>query len=224
MEPKWNYTFQAQEFEVGDELQLRVMDKHAWPRKDVLIGTGSIRLSADVLSSDRRPVEQSAQLFKKHEGEKPEHTGNIQVSLNFTVRAAPEHQSTVDTKVEPSISIPHLQIPASGVKSSDFAEQQGQQAATSKWEEMSAASGSRRPPVVGDKGEPFGAPERRQEAVIHQYWDRKVQPQRSKPVLCTRGVQLLLQRWRCLRLLCVSGSCAAGVGAALAAATAAHLL
>ncbi|CAE8619504.1 unnamed protein product, partial [Polarella glacialis] len=88
-EPTWNCSLPLQDFEIGEELQLKVWDKNIWPRKDVHIGTGFLRLSTDIMAScDRRTSEQTVKLFKKHEGEKPEHTGNIQVSLSFPAKSA----------------------------------------------------------------------------------------------------------------------------------------
>merc|ERR1719245_673189 len=76
-EPNWNFAFRPQEFEVGDEILVRVFDKNAWPRKDVLIGVGTVALTAAFLESDRRATEMTVELWKSHDHEPQEHTGDV---------------------------------------------------------------------------------------------------------------------------------------------------
>lgn len=98
LQPVWNYDVPGglKEFQIGQELQLRVLNKNNYSRKDVVIGSGSVRLSAQLLAaaapaasstssaSDTRVTEQTIKLYKDHPNEKPELTGNIQVCLSFT--------------------------------------------------------------------------------------------------------------------------------------------
>lgn len=209
MEPTWNYRFEPQECEIGDDLHIRVFDKHSWPRKDVLIGKGTIRFTMELVAAERIGVDQSIRLFKKHEGEKPEHTGNVVVELKFIRGPESSDLQLADTFSAASQGsgiqlgqdthqIPHLPLVIDRPNPIPV------------MDSISFMSGGNR---LMDRHDLDLAPqERRHQLVVSHYWEREVVPQRRKPVFCTAAILHIFRRWRWLRALCCCGATATGAG------------
>jgi len=239
LKPVWNYTMPTEGFDSSHELELKVLDKHTWPRKDVVIGIGLVRLPEETLSgSERQLLEQTIKLFKKHRGdERPEFTGNISISLNILRPVAPPNQPTTRC-IAPACEEPGFQTSVSNTTAD----------ASALSSALSRSSAGRNAPLPLDHG---GVAETSNQgaadngtAVTHlsllatteaslppsnqlpmdehlqlvtrHYFGRNVREERRRPVFCTSGVCELLRRRSCLKKCC--GCCACAGGSALAAA------
>jgi len=242
LQPVWDHTLQPHEFAVGQELHFKVLDKNNWPRKDVVIGIGSVRLSAEHLGgAERRSVEHSVQLHKKHPNEKPEFTGTVNICMNFMVAgstgevALPPPSSSPPASVTSGPPTATLAEPPSAPRPSELGStrQLSQSSALnnatsptaqgSPPDDASVTSGTGRPSAAAVVVDPVVA-ERRQLLVTHHYYGRKVYQQRWQPVFCTDGVRRLWERQKCLRISCCVCTCTSGTAAVAWAASCLHLL
>jgi len=226
--PVWNFTMLTDGFDASQELKLRVLDKHTWPRKDVLIGVASVRPEELLSGSKAQLLEQTIKLFKKHQGDPtPELTGNISLSLNilWTGFLPTQH---VTRGASPPCEEPGFPKSLSSVVAADAYAQ-------------SRSSTARSTPSPLDRG---GDPEtnsrevasrlsllaafedslpprtqlpmdERMHLVTRQYFGRDVREERRRPVFCTSGVCELLRRRSCRKKCC---GCFVCCGSALAGA------
>lgn len=220
LKPVWNYTMLTQGFDASQELKLRVLDKHTWPRKDVVIGVGSVRLPEEYLSgNDKQIVEQTIKLFKKHHGEeRPELTGNISISLNILRSVVPP-------------TPPNTKGVATASEEPGFQTRVSSTAANASTQSRSSTTGSAQSPLIrGSDAEtntretaPNGvvvwgpslldtaeASDEHLQLVTRHYFGRNVREERRRPVFCTSGICELLRTGSCRRKCCGCCTCVGG--------------
>jgi len=229
LKPVWNYTMLTEGFDASQELELKVLDKHTWPRKDVVIGVGSVKLPEELLSgSERQLLEQTIKLFKKHRGEeKPEFTGNISISLNILRPVVPPTQPSTRS-VAPASEEPGFQTSVSSTAADATAlsrpsagrsvpspldrggdaETNNQEAATNGTKVTSpsllAIAEASLPP---SNQLPM---DEHLQLVTRHYFGRNVREERRRRVFCTSGVCAMLRRRSCHKKCCGFCLCAGG--------------
>lgn len=215
LQPVWNHQLPPHEFEVGQDLHVRVLDRNFWPRKDVLVGSGCLKLTPDLVRGDRKSVEKAVQLQKRHPGEaKPEFTGSVNISL---VLAA---SSSLPQSLPPAESAPMPPPASSPTQSHTSSAVRPLGAAALPEQSRGAASNSTSRALNFDEAQPSGRPgddasvvsssyrpaaaalrpeeaEKRRKLVSAHYYEREVRKQVWRPVVCTAGVQQLWRKWLC---------------------------
>lgn len=96
--PVWDHSCSPEEVEVGDTLQFKVSEEGKWPRKEVVIGSATLRLTQEMV--ERKLKDECLELTKV--GSDPFERGMIQVSFRFESDAVPP----------PSIQRPVVSAPA----------------------------------------------------------------------------------------------------------------
>jgi len=78
--PVWNFQLDAQEFLEDEDLRVSVLIKNILG-KDVLVGIGHLKLTKALM--DKRASAEDVKLFKRRAKGQEEHTGNLEVHVNF---------------------------------------------------------------------------------------------------------------------------------------------
>lgn len=204
--PVWDTPLPPEDFDVGDELYLKVLDKRNWPKKDVIIGSANMPLTHDMVT--RQSCELQVQIYKvgTKSGIDPEHTGNISVGLQFasadgmlTTSGKAQVNATSSSSAPPPPPPPPRQPRTPPAADS-----------SPLLETASGLEGSRSSAAIVFSGDPIspaggGAPDQaaanRLQLVALHYWERGVR-NRTEPILCTTG----LKRWLYYKCCCCARS------------------
>lgn len=229
LSPVWDHTLPPEDFEIGEQLHLKVLDKHHWPKGDVLVGQGSLTLSQELVNG-RQPVEMRLAVHKisTKAGTEPEHTGDIQIQLQLqgektepargpaqlsdkpVGRADPRRFEMNDGPAMPTLPSAATSFPA---PASSGPPPLLQRPATPSIDGV-----PKKPEIVQsdrdwalhraglDGRQEISKEDLRPKLVDIQYWERGVRS-RNNPILCTAGIR----RW--LKAFCCRAGCCRGEAA-----------
>eukprot|EP00927_Polykrikos_kofoidii_P080056 TRINITY_DN7691_c0_g1_i2.p1 TRINITY_DN7691_c0_g1~~TRINITY_DN7691_c0_g1_i2.p1 ORF type:complete len:253 (-),score=33.91 TRINITY_DN7691_c0_g1_i2:47-805(-) len=189
LHPVWDFSFDAQEFDLGAELQFKAIHKHSWMRKESTIGYGKMNLTAAAVG--KGGSEQTIQMVKKDES-----TGTMTVGLQF---------------IAASQVAPTAQVASSMPASTNTVISADVPADTAKPQPILASTVARLP--ASRTISVRETEEQRNALISRQWWEIDLNPKRNRRVLNTNGCGALAKQ---NKIACGSATvcCAGGIGAA----------
>jgi len=229
LNPVWDHTLPSEDFEIGEQLHLKVLDKHNWPKGDVLVGAGSVTLSQEHVNARQIDMRVAVHKIATKAGTQPEHTGDIQIQLQLqgeksepargsgqlsdkpVGRADPRRFEMNDTPAMPTLSEAAASFSAQPQRSAtDGAPRNQENAQSDRDVALRRAGLDVRQKIIEEKRRNNQSPptpeDLRLQLVVTQYWERGVRS-RKNPILCTAG----LRRW--LKTFCCRAGCCRGESA-----------
>eukprot|EP00927_Polykrikos_kofoidii_P080055 TRINITY_DN7691_c0_g1_i1.p1 TRINITY_DN7691_c0_g1~~TRINITY_DN7691_c0_g1_i1.p1 ORF type:complete len:272 (-),score=42.00 TRINITY_DN7691_c0_g1_i1:36-851(-) len=209
LHPVWDFSFDAQEFDLGAELQFKAIHKHSWTRKDVTIGYGKLNLTAAAVG--KGGSEQTIQMLKKEEN-----TGTMTVGLKFIAASqvaspATFAAPTATAQIQSSVSQASLasSIPATN---NTMASSLSGPTDTVKTQQSAASTVPR---VIPSRTMSVRENDEQRNALIsRQWWEIDMNLKKNRRVINTKGCGALAKQHK---IACGSATvcCAGGIGAAV---------
>jgi len=185
--PVWDHACSPAELEIGDTLQLKVIEMGGWPHREVIIGVATLRVTLEMV--ERKLNDESLELTKiGSTGDNPPPTGTIQVSLRFESLDREAEKPTLSSSASKGRDVssgssappPAIIIPNT-THGRPLAE-------TTKRKDNTG--------IVGNQNGTSQALGEGVDIVKYIYWERGLRT-RKQPILCTAGVVAYLRSFCC---------------------------